>query len=216
MEGMRFPRTFGPIIIVATACVAAVSTHVALDVVGDVALAHDAYDDLPHASRGDAFSLALGLTIVAVSCLLGLALRAVRGSDRDVRATLAAATGNAPWRFVVAVCAASAFVLAVMGFADGLTSGHVVSLVDAFGGSFALAAAVGCPIASALGASVWLGLRALQRSCRTLVAIVASIFAAFSEAKTAVSFVRPRAARATRFALVTTGNSGKRGPPSRR
>jgi hypothetical protein len=201
--------------VAAAACAAAVAAHVAIDLAGDVALAHDPYDDIGHASRGNVAGLALALVTALLLRLVWHALLEARGDRTSVRASLARVTRN-PLAFVAAVNCATLPVLAAMGAADSLAAaGRVAPLLQLVGGSLGLCVAIAVPIASAAALFVWCGLRLLQRSCDALVDALGAIVAFLtgpSRAERAI-VVQSRYPSTSRAAAYVGGSAGKRAPP---
>jgi hypothetical protein len=124
------------------ACAAIASAalaHYAIDVVGDFALAHDAYDDLHHASRG----IAAGIAALIAMFLAGRGLRICceLAERRSGRITAALTRLEAVTLFVASVLCSVALV-PLMEWCDGrLTGAPVDDLTSAFGGSVALGVA---------------------------------------------------------------------------
>ena len=129
-------RTFLSLVLCAAAA-GAVAAHVAIDFVGDYALARDSYDSLPHGSRalvgGIAFAIAVFLAARGLSTCCAIALRnrtRLPSPSRDARELLA---------FVFAAVCGSALFVPAMEWLDGRLDGAPVRyLDDALGGSLLL------------------------------------------------------------------------------
>jgi hypothetical protein len=123
----------------ASAFVAALVAHVAIDVAGDYLLAHDTYDDHAHGSRYVA-SIAFG---IAVFASLSMFVRAVISETRGVRGALRAALQSSipasPAAFAATVVSLALPLLLAMAWLDSIVAGVPPDDVgDLFGGSLAL------------------------------------------------------------------------------
>jgi hypothetical protein len=129
-------RTLVSLTLCAAAAGAALA-HLAIDVVGDYALAHDSYDNLAHDSRGLISGIALAIAIF----LAGRGLRHCCEIALRNRARLPATPGRARelLGFTLAAVAASLFLVPAMEWFDGRLDGvPIQSLSAAFGGSLLL------------------------------------------------------------------------------
>jgi hypothetical protein len=119
------------------ATVAAATAHVAIDIIGDYALAHDTYDDVAHSSR----ELASGLALLIAFALANRALRVCfeLAAANRTRLPQPAADRRETLGFVFAVVAVSATLVPAMEWLDCRLAGVPVrELDDAFGGSILL------------------------------------------------------------------------------
>ncbi len=145
-------------------CLAAVAAHYAIDLVGDFALAHDAYDDVAHDARG-----VLGVLAFVVAACGTIASLVASVQRRDGGAALLATLRAAvPRRIVpyllIGLVGTIALVMgmeAVDTLAAGRTSDALGDVADLLGGSPALGlgiAAAGAGIASVASAALltWL------------------------------------------------------------
>jgi hypothetical protein len=129
-------RTLAYLALCAAAAAAALA-HFAIDIVGDFALSHDTYDNLPHDSRG----LIAGLALVIAAVL---ARRGLRSCFEIAAANRTRIRQSAPGAaiaigFVLSVVALTATVVPAMEWLDGRLGGvPVEELADAFGGSIFL------------------------------------------------------------------------------
>ena len=119
------------------AAAAAAAAHVAIDVVGDYALAHDTYDNVPHDSR----ALVTGIALLLALALAGRGLRVCCEIAAANRARLPRPLRG--WRerlgLVFGAVTASAMLVPAMEWLDGRLDGVPVrELDDAFGGSIVL------------------------------------------------------------------------------
>ena len=210
-------RVLPALTILMASCVAALLTHIGIDIAGDFVLAHDPYDDLQHASRFTIAALGLASALTLLVSIFYLALLEARDGRSSLRRAVVAATGSSPWPSIVAVNCLALPMLAGMGAVDALLAGErVSSLVEMVGGSLTLWLCVAMPTASLLALTTWLGMRRLLRSLRTLVAAVGVIISLLKgphEARLAISF-EPALAHRARLTPIIGGNAGKRGPPA--
>ncbi|MBV8345749.1 MAG: hypothetical protein JO190_12270 [Candidatus Eremiobacteraeota bacterium] len=143
-------RTLLSLVLCAAAAGAALA-HVAIDVVGDYALARDSYDHVAHGSRELLSSAALILAVI----LAGRGLRACCeiASANRWRLLVSALRLPKALAFVAAAVAGSVALVPAMEWLDGRLAGAPVrALDDAFGGSLllGLATTVVCAVAVAL------------------------------------------------------------------
>jgi hypothetical protein len=119
------------------AMAAAATAHVAIDIVGDYALAHDTYDDVAHSSR----ELVSGLALLIALALASRALRTCFELAAANRTRLPQPSANRREKlgFVFGVIAISATLVPAMEWLDCRLAGVPVrELDDAFGGSILL------------------------------------------------------------------------------
>ena len=129
-------RTLISLALCAAASAAALA-HFAIDVVGDFALRHDAYDGLKHGSREYAAALAVVFAVIAAGrglrACCDLAQRA-RGRLTQPELTTAGSAGYAALAIVVSCIA----VPSMEWLDDALAAAPLAHLGDAFGGSLVL------------------------------------------------------------------------------
>lgn len=116
---------------------AAATAHVAIDIIGDYALAHDTYDDVAHSSR----ELISGLALLIALLLASRALRACfeLAAANRTRLPQPSADRREVLGFVAGVIAVSATLVPAMEWLDCRLAGVPVrELDDAFGGSILL------------------------------------------------------------------------------
>jgi uncharacterized BrkB/YihY/UPF0761 family membrane protein len=146
-------RTFLSFVLCAAAA-GAVAAHVAIDFIGDYALAHDSYDSLAHDSRalvgGIALAIAVFLAARGLSTCCAIALRnrtRLPSPPRDVHELLA---------FVLAAVCGSALFVPAMEWLDGRLAGAPVRQLDeAFGGSLLLGMMTTVVCATAIAALLY-------------------------------------------------------------
>jgi hypothetical protein len=155
------------------AALAALLSHVAIDVLGDFLLTDDAYDHVVHHSRAFVFSLLSGSALFALAFAARAALREARGSEGALRDVLRATLPGAPWRYLAPVAGASlALVIAMEGLDAALGGRPAGDLDDLLGGSLALGLSLVATLSTLVTAAVWYFVRRLANLHRSLVEIV--------------------------------------------
>jgi hypothetical protein len=212
---MQRPRSIAPragsvFAVVATALLAAALSHVALDALGDVVLAHDAYDDVAHNGRSVAAGIAgAGFLAAAARSAYDAVL-----SGLGRRAACRAFQIASPPRFCAAIIAiAMAFVL-TMETLDAAVAGHPVTDVDdLFGGSIALG--IGTTIAVTLAVAL-AAVAALRFFCTTSTLLMRVVSGFFQpRGRGSIQALSALARRRTPIfvRLVVRRHAAKRGPP---
>ncbi len=157
------------------ACAAgAALAHVAIDVVGDYALAHDSYDYVAHGSREMLSGLALLLAVV----LAARGLRACCEIASINRSRVAVSTLRLPHAlgFVAGAVAGSVALVPAMEWLDGRLSGApVVALDDAFGGSLLLGLAMTIVCAAAVALLIYAVARWLISHRDSIVTMIVTL-----------------------------------------
>ena len=205
---------YGSLVLLSGA-VSAVLAHLAIDAIGDVALAHDAYDGLAHGSRAFVAGLVLaGAALVAVRYLWELIERR-SGSMPVLLREVRSARGWSRWRFTACVAIVAVVCLAGMEYLDAaLAATPIDGAGDLFGGSIALGLGVTLAISLATGLAV--------RATIAFIAQVEPAISAFLVRLLALAAVAPPAPRAV-YAVATTPfnrtrvlarRGGMRAPPS--
>lgn len=197
-----------------TSCIAALLAHVAIDAVGDFALARDSYDGVAHDSRA-------ALIVAVAGCMLAVALRvvsAVLDANGAERRRLGRAfrrlAPRRPALFIAATVGVTAALLIGMEGLDALiATGSVGDLSDALGGSIRLGLGIEIPLAAAVAWSAIRALRWLADAGDDLVRAIGALFSLRPRLQT-VAFT-PALARVTVSPLQTfhARRAGKRGPP---
>lgn len=136
------------------AAAGAVIAHVAIDVIGDFALAHDSYDYLQHDSRALVGGVALAIAVLlAARGLSACCAIAARNRSRLPSAPLDA---REPLAFVLAAVYGSVLFVPAMEWLDGrLDSAPVRHLDEAFGGSLLLGVMTTVICASAVAVLIY-------------------------------------------------------------
>lgn len=197
----------------AAICLAALSAHVAIDVVGDWALPRDAYDALGHDSRT---LVALTMACITVAACLRFVLAALDRGPRPARERrIGRFLPRSPVGFAATIFGGSVAVVIAMETLDSLAStGRIESLADAFGGSVLLGIAVVAPIALAVAALAWCALRWFTRAKDDMVRIIATLFAVRVRPRAALACaVSPGITLVSRERASAARRAGKRGPP---
>jgi len=186
--------------------------HFAIDVVGDYALRHDAYDGVAHGSREVAVALAFVLALsVAVRGLRACCEIAQRYRGHVLTPALTAADA---WIYAVAAIGATCLFVPGMEWLDGRLAGDPVAhLSDAFGGSLLLGLGTTILCAVFVAGILYAIARWLLAHRDVIVAIVATLLpqardtayrAASSLERRRLHFARPSRQSRRLF---------KRGPP---
>jgi hypothetical protein len=153
---------------------AAALAHCAIDVVGDFALRHDAYDGLTHGSREYAAAVAVAFSVIAAGRGLrgccDLAQRA-RGRLAQPELTTAGAAGYA----MLAMALPCIAVPSMEWLDDALAGAPLAHLGDAFGGSLVLGLVTTLFCAAFVAAICYAFARWLLEHRNVIVAIVATL-----------------------------------------
>lgn len=153
---------------------AAALAHYVIDVVGDFALRHDAYDDIAHSSR-ELFS---GIALLIAVLLAWRGLRICCDLAATYRGRLRSKTFD--WRegalFGLVTGAATTLLVPLMECLDGRIAGAPISsLGDAFGGSVALGAGIAILCAATAGFLIYALARWLVSHRDTIATIIATL-----------------------------------------
>ncbi len=193
---------------------AALAAHVAIDVVGDVLLPHDTYDDIAHGSRVFVASGAVAFALVAAFFGLRALLRDACGSEAAFCASLAATMPRRPLAFFAAVFAATPAILAGMEALDAVLAAQRIDDVgDLLGGSLALGLSVTALAALAAAALGWVALRRLACVRPTLVRILASFAGRVRPLVPTVAYAQRVARRVARLRYASITRRAGRAPP---
>jgi hypothetical protein len=207
---------FAVLMLVSAACVAALLAHVAIDLAGDVVLAHDAYDGLDHGSRSEALLVVLTLAVGALVRFGWLALDEARTGRAGARRSFEGTFGRGPWRFVFLVVALTVPVLMTMEVFDVVADGRRLDDVsDLLGGSSWLGMSVTIPIAALVAQTVRSIATLVMNSRPALVTVIGRLLALLAKP---LPRVGQRAAERDARLLprrrsILARRSGKRGPP---
>ncbi len=197
--------------LVVAACLAAALAHGAIDALGDIVLAHDAYDDLVHDTRSAFAALAIaGALGGAIALVLGALQR--RDGGAQLHATL---RGAIPRHTTLALAAVVALALPMLVSIEALDCSLARQSTDLdalFGGSIALGLGVTTLVALALGSAMVGILRFLggaRLAVLRLVAALARLLRARDRADALHRARRIAVAKNERY----TRSSDDRGPP---
>jgi hypothetical protein len=197
-------------------CLAAVAAHEAIDLVGDVALAHDAYDDVAHDARA---VLAVLAFVVAACGAIASVVASVQRHDGGA-ALLATLRGAVPRRilpYAVASLFGTVALVSGMEAVDTIAAGRAVDdlgdVADLLGGSPALGlgiAALSACVASLASVTLlrWLAGASLALR-RTIAALSVRPHGGTRAATLAADGDAPLRTRPLR----TSRRTGTRGPP---
>jgi hypothetical protein len=206
-------RTIATLALCAAAAASAIA-HVAIDIVGDYALAHDTYDDVSHSSR----DLVTGIAVVLATTLAirGLSVCCQIAAANRGRLDRPAVRTRDPLLFALGVVALTAVVVPLMECLDSQLAGTPVrELHDAFGGSIILGLGVIVVTATLIAAAIYAFAGWLISHRDSIAAIIETLLRRFAGA------TRPHQAdlwhwlstprrRRTTFGLCLC----KRGPPA--
>jgi hypothetical protein len=186
--------------------------HVAIDVIGDFALAHDSYDDLAHGSREL-------VTVIALFVALALALRGLKSCCEIAalnRRRIARITFGIRQiiGYLAATVLASCAAVPAMEWFDGRADGVTIDgLSDAFGGSVALGFTTTLVCAVVVATVVFAVARWFISNRETIAAIIETMLrrTGNSPRPSTQNLGRERLTFADRLAY--TLRFSKRGPP---
>lgn len=219
MVSRRLPQTrlFAAFMAVLTACGAALFAHVAIDIAGDVLLAHDTYDGLDHQSRGE---MVAGGLIALVGLLLRLVWRALaeaRGGYAARRLRFEEMFGRSAWRFALAVAFLALPALMAMEYVDvSAAGGRIDDVTDLLGGSLPLGSSLTALAAALCAATVRRIARFVLSKQDVLVAVIGRLIVSQRRLAVATSaYATPSRRRPShRGRSILSRRSGKRGPPA--
>ena len=153
------------VLLLSVALFAALIGHVVIDVLGDFMLAHDAYDDIDHSSRGIVAAITLGLAVAGIGASIRAMIREARGSDNAFCIALRAALPRSVPVFLIAAVTLSTCALCLMEGCDAWLAGRSIDDVgDLFGGSIAFGMTTEAIVTFAFGLLTLGGLRRLART----------------------------------------------------
>ncbi len=204
------------LIIAFAACLAALVSHIGIDIAGDYLLPHDSYDGVGHQSRSDVFALAAIIAIATLLHFVAGTIREARLTCGDGRATFEKNFGRAPWRCVGVVVVLTLASLATMEAMDLAAGGSPIDdLADLFGGSMALGLSISVPVAALAAAAARILARFLLVSQRTLAVALQRLIALATRSarRTSGCMQRPGRVARRRYRSVSARRCAKRGPP---
>lgn len=206
------PQTLVSLLLCAAAAAAALA-HAAIDVVGDFALQHDAYDHIRHDSRGLVGGVAFALAaLLAVRGLRACCEIAAANRTRLPLARLPLREGAA---FVFVAIVASTLLVPAMEWLDGRAGGvPVTSFADAFGGSLALGLATTLLCAAAVAAALYAFAHWILSHREAIAVAVATLLRPFGEKPRPATYaLRACALTLARARANYALSLSKRGPP---
>jgi len=210
------PKTFGAVVLLMTASLAAVVAHFAIDVAGDYLLRVDTYDHIVHHSRFIALLCAIVLSASSVVALLAAALKDARSYRGELRALVTSHANRSPLRLILLITPLSLLALLAMESLDAwLGNGHLPTFAAALGGSIPLGLGVMAIAAAAMGTALWRALALLDATHRTIAAALDRFLtqrdsddASHAHTHAAAIPERPRSSSS-----VLANRAGKRAPP---
>ncbi len=196
------------------AAAGAALSHLAIDVVGDYALARDSYDHLRHDSR----DLVSGIALIVAALLAGRGLRAcceIAAANRH-RLARPLLGGRRLLATLTAAIAGSLALVPAMELLDGRLDGVAVSNVaDSFGGSIALGLATTLVCAALVALAILIFARWLIAHRDSIVTIIETLLAAVDKAAQPCAYERSgRHSSIRRRRAPTALRLAKRGPPA--
>jgi hypothetical protein len=210
-------RLFAAFMVVLAACAAALFAHVAIDLAGDVLLAHDTYDGVDHYSRGEVLAGGLGAAATALLRMVWRALEEARIGRSAPRPRFEEIFGRTPWPFVPAVAALALPTLMTMELADVLgTGGRVDDLTDLLGGSALLGSGITTIAALLVAVAARRIARFIFSSHDVLVAAIGRLVVLLTRLNVPMGrrIARSARRRAQRQRSILARRCGKRGPPA--
>jgi len=212
---MQESRTFlaraaGALVAVAVAALAAALAHVAIDIVGDYLLPHDAYDDVAHDSRTVVATVAAALLLAGAARSLYAGVCAVLGR----RAAAAAIRIGSPIVFMGAVIGMSVPLLLAMETIDALAARRDIDdLGDLFGGSIALGLGTTLAVAALVGVTAYVVLRFFLRTRAAVARAIGGLFQARERTSLHAFTTLSRQRLLVVAPPAPTRHAAKRGPP---
>ncbi len=171
----------------ATAMLAALAAHVAIDIAGDYLLPHDAFDDDAHGSRWLASAALATSALGAFWFLANAVLAETRGARGALRAALRASVPASGVTFVLLVAAAALPFVIAMGGLDAYVAGaRIDGLADLLGGSLPLGASLTLALAAAIGIGAHRLVALLSRHHGSIVRVVGALVRATGTASRAI------------------------------
>jgi hypothetical protein len=166
-------RTLVSLALCAAAAGAALA-HLAIDVLGDYALAHDSYDDFAHGSR--ILATLVALAVAALLAARGLRVCCEVGARNRTRLARPGFGSPAALGYAATAVASSCAVVPAMEWVDGRVDGlAVTTLGDAFGGSLVLGLLTTVLCAALVAGLVFAFARWLISRHDTIVALIATL-----------------------------------------
>jgi hypothetical protein len=164
------PAAFLAIVVLISGCLAALVAHVAIDFVGDYAVAHDTYDGVAHHSRAVVMVCAIALALVAGLRFLWSACDDAHCANGALQALVRPVLTVRAWRYVATVAVIAVVTLIAMESLDAfLDTGRIGDLADALGGSAPLGLSLTLACAAFFALASLRVLRSIAAAHRTIV-----------------------------------------------
>ena len=213
---LRLPSFTELAVIALAGALAAVASHVAIDVAGDYLLPHDTYDDIAHGSRQLVVvaallgSFAIGLRVLAA------AFDEASGREAIFFALVDRIRGRSMAWFAVAVALTAVMGLVTMECLDASLAGkRIDDFGDLLGGSIPLGFALTFVIATVAAAICRLALGFIASARRALVHTIVELALHLAPGDVAaILSQRARPVRALHHGSILARRSGMRAPPT--
>ena len=212
----RAPAAFLATVLVLAALASAAAAHSLIDIIGDFALAHDAYDGMAHHSRTLAFVFVLAIALVAVLRFLLSALDRPRASTGAFHSLVKLVLALRVWRFAATVAIFSLIGLMAMESADALIDGvRIDDFADLLGGSIPLGVAITFAISACTGVAVSRLLRAVAAAHEIIADIVFALLIGARRSSGSPRGLRTAVSLGSLSVAVSvlSTRAGKRAPP---
>jgi hypothetical protein len=196
------------------ACAAAVVSHVAIDGIANLVVAHDPFDDVGHASRSWLALCIVAMLAVVAGCTLISVLAETRGRTTAFERVMSSAASLGVWRLGAAIGPLSLGLLLLMETADSAVAGvRIDDLGDLLGGSVPLGLAITACVAIAAAFGARRLLAALARAHRAVVVAVARLARVPMRRSAVVHLRKANNAQSAGSISVLAVRAGKRAPP---
>ncbi len=194
--------------------VGAIVAHVAIDLAGDVVLAHDAYDDLPHDSRAIVAFAVVALLLFALVRAIFSALDRRYGSRRVLSRFLRETIGGG-WPFAARSSFVALVALVAMESLDcALAHADVDGIAVLFGGSLLLGVGTTVTCGLLVGLAAHAMLRFLAHHEPIVVALIVRLVRSAVAGSPPARTARTRnGLHAIGLGLLLSRSGSKRGPP---
>jgi hypothetical protein len=218
---LRRVLTFAPgslpceaLLVFFAASIAALAAHIAIDLLGDILLVHDTYDDITHESRTMIACTALAVVAGGALRLLFAALDAARTLPRRSHASVTV-NPRSLRSFVVCVVAATFVILGAMELIDLTFAGQPFdNVAGLLGGSIWLGIGITLPVALCAAFAVARVAHWVTIVQVLAIGLVAALFVSRTRRTFAARCGLRRTLRFLRHAPALTRSTPRRGPPA--
>jgi hypothetical protein len=199
-------------VVLCAAAAGAVIAHVAIDIVGDYALAHDSYDDVQHGSR--AFVSGAALTIAVFLAARGLSACCAIAARNRTRLPSPPCGARELLMFILASVSGSSILVPAMEWLDGRFDGMPVRQIgDGFGGSLLIGLVTTAACASLVAALIFALARWLVSYRDAIIAILETLMRWSGDAVRRLACDLDRYCLTFRRRASHASRLSKRGPP---